>query len=1047
MSPLSPHTPDVDSKASAENSALRHWRSLSELENTPEFQELLAREFPNQDPQSVPDLDRRRFLQLMGASAALASLSSCRWETEQILAFNERPENTTPGISKHYATCFELHGVAQPLLVRNYDGRPIKIEGNPDHPAALGASTSQAQALTLDWADPDRSRGPAKRKGEALEDASWEEADEFVEEVFGEMRDGGAGLAVLCAPTASPSAMDMRRRFLEVFPENAGWFTYEPLNRDNELEGARMAFGKPMRTHAKMAEADVQLWLDADPLGEHPSGLSHARDWATRRVPEDAAKPGARPMSRVYAVESTPSPSGAAADHRLPMRADRIYAFLLEIERRVTGKVRVGAAPDWMKEHEKFLNAVASDLKTRNGRSLVFVGERQPAHVHAVAHRLNGALGNIGNTVAFSEEPIPAGQVQQLQSLIAKINEGSVKSLLVLGGNPVFDAPADLGFAEALAKVATKVHVGFTRNETAHGCDWHFNEAHPLEAWGDGRSWDGTLTLCQPQILPLHGGRSLLEILARIAADDRTDAFEIVKRVWKRVNRSAEWFRECLHDGFAKASSFKFESPQVRSFEAPKPTGAGKALENGSLELVFTKGEIGDGRFANNGWLVESPDPMTKVTWDNVACVSPATAKALGLLDNMLCEVEVGGKKMQLPTYVLPGQATGTISIAVGWGRKHAGRIGGDAGKGVDPIGFDVYPLRTSATMSRAGGVSVRPTSTDYKVATTQDHFVMDRIGMAERNERIDVLIREDSYEGWKEHPDHVQHAVHHPPLKSLWTDASHDGHKWGMSIDLSRCIGCNACIVGCTSENNVPVVGKEQVLAGREMHWLRIDRYFGGDDPESPDIANQPLTCMHCENAPCEQVCPVAATVHSEEGLNDMVYNRCIGTRYCGNNCPYKVRRFNYFSNREHFKDTENGGDLYKLVTNPDVTVRSRGVMEKCTYCTQRISATRKQAKLEKREMRTDEIRTACQTACPTDAVVFGDLADEKAEVSKRQALGRSYALLGELNIKPRTQYLARITNPHPDLYVPKKDAHAAHGEGHGEGHGGDKGHAKKDH
>ena len=797
-----------------------------------------------------------------------------------------------------------------------------------------------------------------------------------------------------------------------------------------------------MRAHWKLDEADVQLWLDADPLGFHPNSLRYSRDWASRRVAEVAVEDGKPMMSRVYAVESTPSVSGSVADHRLPLRSDRVHAFLLEVERALDGTV-LAARPAWLDEApcKAFLAALVEDLRRAGPKVLVAVGPRQPAAVHAIAHRINEKRGAVGKTVVFTEEPVAAKQAEGLAALVRAMNAGTVKTLVILGGNPVFDAPADMAFGDALAKVPVSLHVGLYRNETAHRCSWHVNEAHALESWGDGRTWDGTVTLQQPQILPLHRGLSQAEVLAKLIGDEKTDGYSLVQRTLKKLPQVTgnfdAWFQRCAHDGFVAGSAYAPKDVALRSFETPAPKDVADPLANGSIEVVFKDSTIGDGRFANNGWLVETPDTMSKLTWDNAAYVSPETATKLGLEDNHMVEVTIGTTKVEVPVFILPGQAKGSIAVAVGWGRTHAGRVGGMIDDEVLPVGHNVYPLRTSSTMGSASGASVRGTGREYKLATTQDHFVMDRIGMSEREARIDVLIRKDSFDSWKEHPDHVKHAVHHPPLESLWTDHATDGQKWGMSIDLSRCTGCNACVVGCTSENNIPVVGKEQVLRGREMHWIRIDRYFGGD-PENPELAHQPLTCHHCENAPCEQVCPVAATVHSEEGLNDMVYNRCIGTRYCGNNCPYKVRRFNYFSNVEHFK--EPGGDLYKLIMNPEVTVRSRGVMEKCTFCTQRISATRKTAKLEGRAIAVDEIKTACQQACPTEAIVFGDLSNAQSTVTKREQLGRSYKVLDELNIKPRTHYLAKITNPHKSLHV-AKPAHGTHDAG---GHGNE---AKKGH
>ncbi|NLX94972.1 MAG: TAT-variant-translocated molybdopterin oxidoreductase [Rhodopirellula sp.] len=1006
----------------------RRWRSLAELADAPEYREFLEAEFPAAaDPSGV---SRRRWLQLMGASLTLASVGGgCRWEEAKVLPMVRRPPGRVPGEAQQFATAIQIGGGAIGLLVSAVDGRPIKIEGNPEHPQSLGATDASAQAAILELYDPDRSTNVIQgaARGEVIQ--NWGKFAEFAQSHFGPLRKAkGKGFRVLAETSTSPTRATMRRRLLEAFPE-AKWYEYEPLSRDNERLGSKLALGQAYRPHYRLDQARVIVSIDEDLLCGHPAALQYARAFAEGR------KPVAGEMNRLYVVESCYTPTGAAADHRLPMRAQDVAALVAALERQVVeGEAGRAEAPHG-DEVERFVRAVARDLTAHRGKCVVAAGPRQPAEVHAAVHRINAALDNAGKTVVYFADPEAdrTGYAGAMKSLVDEISGGDVQTLLILGGNPVYNAPADLDFAAALAKVETTLHCGLFRDETALVCDWHVPQTHFLESWGDVRSWDGTYSVVQPLIGPLLGGRSAIELLALILGDEKPSGMELVQATFNEMvaegDAAAAW-RKTVHDGFLQGSGWSPETPSIAAGAAPK-TESGSLAEigwrQGPLEVVFCNDpSVYDGRFANNAWLQETPRPITKLTWDNAALIGPATAAALGVENESLVRLTLGGRELVLPVCVLPGQPAGSVAVGLGFGRTAAGAVGGDARRGVKPIGFDTYRLRTTGGMEFATGASIEATGEKYPLASTQDHHAIDTVGLRAREHRVGELIRAASLEHYREHPEFARHMVHHPPLISLWEEPDVSrGHRWGMSIDLSKCIGCNACAVACQAENNVPVVGKEQVLRGREMHWIRVDRYFSGD-PERPRVDHQVMLCQHCENAPCEQVCPVAATVHSAEGLNEMVYNRCVGTRYCSNNCPYKVRRFNFFNYHKSLDDP--GNELTKMVYNPEVTVRSRGVMEKCTYCVQRIQNVKIEAKNGRRNVRDGEIRTACQQACPSEAIVFGDLADRTSRVFENHTSDRAYGVLAELNVQPRTAYLAKIRNPNPELEdVPHVDDHLA--------------------
>lgn len=996
----------------------KHWRSLAELQDLPEYREFLEAEFPQEaDPKG---LNRRRWIQLMGASFALAGVAGCETEQREFLPFAQRPEGYVPGKAQRFATAMDLSGSALGLLVTCVDGRPVKVEGNPLHPDSLGATHTWAQAAILELYDPDRSQHPVVKASSTP--STWSQFDDALRNQVETLRQKqGAGLAVLAEPSSSPTLKRLRDQLLRDLPQ-ARWVDYEPLHEDHARAGAQMAWGEPYRTQLDLQASRIILCLDADLLGAHPAAVRHARHFAQGRDVVDGT------MNRLYVVESTYSVTGAAADHRWPLRSGQVAALLgrlQEVVDRLARGEHIEPAPD--SGVERFIAAVAADLVAHQGASVVAVGPQQPPEVHAAAHRLNSQLGNVGKTVRYTSDPTAthAGQVASLAALVQAMHDGAVDTLLILGGNPAYNAPADLDFVGGLQKVAMSVHVGLYHDETAALCQWHLPQAHFLESWSDARAYDGTYSVIQPTIAPLYGGRNYSEVVSRLLGNVLPKPEELVRATFQELTAeryNERLWRRAVHDGILADSAFPAATVSQPQEAALASEWSDAIPDNGALELVFCRdASVYDGRFANSGWLQECPDPLTKLTWDNAVLVGPQTARKLGVASQTLATLELGGKQLQVPVYVMPGQAEGSLAIALGYGRTRAGVVGGhDDPATATVVGVNAYPLRTSGAMYITDGLSVQPTGKPYRLAVTQDHFAIDTVGLAERLKRVPVLVREAPLEHYLAHPDFAQHIGHVPEkLESLWEEHAYEGHRWGMAIDLSKCIGCNACVVACQAENNVPVVGKEQVLRGREMHWIRIDRYFHGDADQAAavEVAMQPLACQQCELAPCEQVCPVAATVHSHEGLNDMVYNRCIGTRYCANNCPYKVRRFNYFNYHKELKDASR--EVAKMKYNPEVTVRARGVMEKCTYCVQRIQAAKIEAKNAGLPVQDGAVVTACQQACPSQAILFGDLANPEASVARhsQDQDPRAYGLLAELNVKPRTTYLARIRNPHPSL------------------------------
>ena len=1008
-----------------------YWRSLDELQQTPEFQEFLHREFPTAASEFPEGMSRRRWMQLMGASLTLGGIAGCRWEPEKIAPLSVRPENRIPGKPEYFATSIEVGGMPRHLVATCYDGRPIKLEGNPDHPFSLGATDAFSQASILGLYDPDRSDSLRERSDGKAFGRSWSDFENCLAAILTKLRETqGKGLAILAEPSSSVTVRFLLNKIRQTFPSVSICMPKAP-DRSNGQLGAQLAFGKTLQTELRIADARVVACFDADPLGVDGSSIKNARDYASGRNPDAE-------MNRLYSLESQFSVTGMAADHRLPVKSHRIGLLLAHLDAKVRQDLGLPSddpqLPELERGEEEYVSALTKDLLDHQGSGLVAVGESQPPAVHALALELNATLSNLGKTILLRQDESDLQSNLSLTELCDQMQNRLVETLLVVGGNPVYDSAGELNFAEALSKVTNSIRLGIYEDETSQLCNWHLPQSHSYESWGDVRSVDGTITVSQPLIEPLLGGKSAIELLALFAGEggspEQLVREAIAKTAGKPLDNTA--WKTLLCDGLLPDSELPIASPgaidaSYRSGTIEEVTKHSKADQ----ELVFTvSNSVLDGSFANNGWLQETPDPLTKMTWDNAALMSPQTAAALQLSHGSVVEIKRGEVTVEIPVFVTPGQANGSIGVALGYGRTSAGMVGGSIQKGIAPVGADVNSLRPNKSHRFTDDFEIVVTEKTHEFATTQDHHAIDTVGLEETGRRVGQLVREGTVEEYEAQPDFAQHVTHHPPLESLWEEPDYEGHAWGMSIDLNKCIGCNACMVACQAENNVPIVGKDQVAKGREMHWIRVDRYFEGD-VENPSVATQPLACHHCENAPCEQVCPVAATVHSDEGLNDMIYNRCVGTRYCANNCPYKVRRFNFLDYNEQLEDANR--ELVQLVMNPEVTIRTRGVMEKCTYCVQRIQNVKIDAKNGQRGIRDGELKTACQQACPTQAIEFGDLNNSKSRVASAHGDARAYGMLSELNVKPRTKYLARIRNPNPALAASSKQDHDTEGTPHG--------------
>jgi molybdopterin-containing oxidoreductase family iron-sulfur binding subunit len=975
----------------AQKAGKQYWRSLDELADTKEFRDFVSKEFPG-GVEVIDGASRRNVLKIMAASFGLAGLAACRRPVERVLPSSRAIEDFVPGQAYYYTTVFQHAGEAMGLVVETHDGRPTKIEGNPAHPYSLGACSVHGQASLLGLYDPDRAQQVAKDGNES----SWENFNRFVESDFKPKLGQGEGLRFLSGRILSPSYRAVKTAVLKAYPQ-AKWVEFDPFAPDNQLEGATIAFGQPLTPHYAFDKANVVVALDSDFLGVDSGTVRPIKLWTKNRHPEEESQK----LNRLYAVESRHSLTGMNADHRLRLRSTEIPGFAAELEAALNGGTSGGAD-----KRAKWIAALAKDLKANHGKSIVLAGPNQPAAVHALVFAINEALGNFGQTVTFTKpvyETENSG-VNALNQLAGEIHGGQVKQLVVLGGNPAYTAPYDLHFGDAIKKVPVSIFVGPDPNETWQVAKWALPEAHYLESWGDALSADGTAAIQQPMIMPLYGGKSQVEVVAALTGYTDKSGYDIVANYWKKqFGKDADHaWEKALRDGVIAdtkevAVSAKLDSAKV------KASAASLAKQGATgLEVVFYPDYwMYDGSYLNNGWLQELPEPVSKLVWDNAALMSYTTMNRLGLVDGQVVNLKRGNFIVEMPALMQPGHADDSVTVILGYGREHCGRVG----KGV---GYNGYPLRTTSAYNIATDLTLEKTDRRETLVSTQTQDSMEG--------RRPVV--EGSLEELQKNPKFVEELVEAPAPLGLYPQMQWDkGYQWGMAIDLTSCIGCHACTIACQAENNIPIVGKEQVQRGRHMHWIRVDRYYTGSIEEA-EVVSQPIPCMQCENAPCENVCPVDATVHSPEGLNDMTYNRCVGTRYCMNNCPYKVRRFNFLNWHRDMTEVE------KMAFNPDVTVRMRGVMEKCTYCVQRIQEAKIRAKLEGHRqnkppvpIKDGDIQTACQQTCPADAIVFGNINDPNTRVSKLKKNDRDYLLLAELNTRPRTSYLAKIRNTNPEL------------------------------
>ena len=998
-----------------------YWRSLNELAQNEEYRKFAEREFPENATELSDGVSRRNFLQIMGASVALAGLASCRKPVQKILPYTRQPEHVVPGIPLYYASALPFRGNLSGIVVETNEGRPTKIEGNDLHPGSNGRTNVRQQAAILELYDQDRSR-KVRRNGE---DSSWSDFVDFCNEHFS---DTNRRVAFISEANSSPTLDRLRSMALDRFP-NAQWVTYEPFSEEAIYSGTGLAFGRRLRPLLHFDKAKVTVSLDDDFMQHSGNDVAYIGEFAKSR---SVSSPDIQP-SRLYTTESNYSLTGSNSDHRLRIKSSEIPGFTFALAARLSDSLSgLDAFSGYRNEFSdhSWISVLAEELLRNRGECIVTAGAGHDASVHAAVAAINLALGNAGQTVEYLDVPHIAqnDQDEAFRELAGQMSAGNFDTAVMIGTNPVYTAPADLDFAGALENVPEKIHLSMHFDETSRTGTWHVNRAHALETWGDGHSFTGARSIIQPLIQPLFGGKSETEFLHAIVNGEDAGGHELIRETWRELLPGAfesSW-NEVLHDGLQKDTRYSAVEVALASGFASEAAGFLARAEDqpsNAVELVIQPDpKLHDGRFANNGWLQELPDPMTKITWDNVALLSPNTAERFGIPparkfgdpDQQVIRIATqSGEQTEIAAWVLPGHADNSITLYSGYGRRQIGRV-------ADQVGVNINPLRSSGNRLFTTGVDITTTGRTYVIASTQDHHSLE--GRPH--------IQDADLDYYRENPTFAQDAVYVPgtfggerehPV-SLFSDKEWPDHEpqWGMAIDLNSCIGCGVCTIACQAENNIPVIGKREVRRGREMHWIRTDRYFRGDDRGNPKVMHQPVPCMHCENAPCEQVCPVAATTHSDDGLNQMTYNRCIGTRYCANNCPFKVRRFNFFNYSKEYLTTGDDPEIIQMAMNPDVTIRFRGVMEKCSYCVQRIS----RAKIDTKNETGDSIKppdgsvvTACQQACPANAISFGDIRDENSAVSIEKSKDRNYLMLEELNIRPRTSYLAKIRNPNREI------------------------------
>lgn len=964
-------------------------RHLESIENSSDFLNFVDNTFAHSHTDYHDLISRRKFMSLMSASFALAGLTSCRRPIENIVPFVTPPEDTIPGIPVEYRTTMPFGLSAYGLSVKCYDGRPIKIDGNPLHPSTMGKSNAFLQAQILGLYDPDRS----KKVLEKGDEKNWSDFVAFWQEIFSQYRQNdGSGLAVISESFASPSLARLKDLFQKTFPR-AQWIVRDPVSDKNIIDGLRLVSDKFIRPTYHFDKAEVILSLDCDFLFMENENIRNAYQFSKARnvLSRDDT------MNRLYVVEGTMSVTGAHADHRFRCHSNNIPSFLSALYNHIQNNSGENSTYQITEEKNSnfdpnVLTQLSKDLLKHKGTSIICAGQSQPPLVHALVALINQKLNNVNSTVTFHQLDNPHfSDSDQINGFVQALENKKIETVISLGSNPVFNFNM-----HQIVNIKNKIHFGLYVDETAKVADWHIPQSHFLESWGDATSNDGTQSVIQPLIHPLYESKSPVEFFMLLASGQDSRGYDIVRDTWRSIlpnNNFEKNWHTVLHDGLVenqKSMFIKFRETKLHDILQDIESLSYQIFSENNLEIVYKpSSHVYDGRFANIGWLAENPDPITKLTWDNAALISPYTAQKFSLKNNDIITISVKKHILDIPVWIVPGQADFSITLPLGFGQTSIGRVGNN-------VGFNIYPLRSDFYSYCESDAQIHKTGKKYELVSTQGYGTMGKR----------PLVHHATLQEYNNSLHIIQEKGDHSPSKNLWKEHKYDkGFQWAMVIDLNKCIGCGACTVACQSENNIPIVGKAQVANGREMHWMRIDRYFDGQGARLR-ILFQPIACMHCENAPCEQVCPVAATVHDSEGLNLMAYNRCIGTRYCSNNCPYKVRRFNFFNYYKKIKEIE------KLGKNPNVTVRSRGVMEKCTYCLQRINEMKKVAKKQGRKIKDGEIKTACQQACPSNAIIFGNLNDPESEVSKYKNSDREYVLLGELNNRPRTTFLAKLCN-----------------------------------
>jgi len=991
-----------------------YWRSLEDLGRNEAYVEYMQREFPEGATELTDGFSRRNFLQIMGASVALAGLAACRKPVQKLLPYKKQPEEVVAGNPLQYASVYPFMDSANGILITTNEGRPTKIEGNPDHPGSLGASNLFMQAAILDLYDVDRSRSPRENG----EERSWDDFVSFCNEHFS---DTSKRIAFISESSSSPTLNALKRKALQKFP-NAEWAVWEPFGSSKALKGTELAFGKKLRPVYHFDKAKVVVSLDYDFMGAASDSVRSNMDYANARRVKDTKSA----MNRLYVVENSMSVTGSNADHRLRIKASEMPLFVAalanEISKSLPGVSNALKQSNAFSQHA-WVSVLAEELISNRSQAVLAIGEDFAPELQAAVANLNVVLSNAGASVTYHETGFHDSSYEPdaLKNISNKMSAGEFETVVLIGTNPVYNAPSDVKFLDALNQVPTSIHLSNHIDETSKHATWHVNRAHFLEYWGDTASFTGALSVIQPTIRPLFGGKSEIEFLSAVLDGENKEGYDVVRETWSNVISGdfRKGWNKIIHDGLQEGSAYQVESVSVSSNLNSVLTDYFSNLNTSDgIELVLkSDSKLLDGRFANNGWLQELPDPITKITWDNVALMSPATAQKLGVeekkfgvTDYDMVTIRANGQELTLPAWIQPGQADDSITVTVGYGRE--------IGKVADGVGQNSYLLSHSNHSLYTPDIEVsKVNGRTYPVACTQSHNQMEGR----------PIVREGTLAEYRENPTFAPKMVYVPGRRedgkppNLFNDQLFPDYQpqWGMAIDLNACTGCGVCTIACQAENNIPVIGKREVVRNREMHWIRTDRYYNGDKND-PKVVHQPIPCMHCEQAPCELVCPVAATTHSDDGLNQMTYNQCVGTRYCANNCPFKVRRFNFFNFAKIFLEGDSEPEIIQMAMNPDVSVRFRGVMEKCTYCVQRINRAKIETKNKtgnSRKPADGMVVTACQQACPTNAITFGDISDSNSVISRTKANERNYVMLEELNIRPRTSYLAKLRNPNSKL------------------------------